>query len=88
MKDKGTRVWVAVNYRGQPMPWLSDKKRSGAELRVHASWFYDDYLQGTLTIRRATLVLDPVKPRKPKRFQSSAFKAAHELAIRKRKGAA
>lgn len=64
MKPKGTRVWVAVNSRGKPIPWMCDTVRADLATRLGISWLCAAFDQGAVTIRRATLVLDPVKPKK------------------------
>lgn len=64
--SKGARVWVAVDADGYVfLRTISDMRRLVEEVLDQTAIFVGWRDEG-ITIRRATLVLDPVKPRKRK----------------------
>ena len=60
-KAKSVRVWVAVDDEG-PMPAYCGIRKETAEWGLQSGC--PDWQLHGITIRRATLTLDPVKPKK------------------------
>lgn len=64
-KAKGTRVWVAVESDGRTLPRYAGNLRAYVESQLDRE--YPAWKSHGLTIRRATLTLDPVKKRTKRR---------------------
>lgn len=64
-KPKSVRVWVAVEGDGEPMGNTTARLRRSVSEELTNNLFGDDgWRKYGITIRRATLTLDPVKPKK------------------------
>lgn len=66
MKTKGTRVWVAVDEQAGPLLMTARFTRREAYRDLDNDGLFQGWREDGITIRRATLVLDPLPKRKRK----------------------